>query len=85
MGDLGRFWGFGDGHISQEENPERVYGKWQGPEKRKSYQITLKTTDGMATVVAKKAIIVKRQDCIARNKHFCKYANGIVRDTNTGL
>jgi len=35
--------------------------------------------------VAKKAIVVKRQDCVARDGRYCKYANGIVKDTNTGL
>jgi uncharacterized caspase-like protein len=78
-------WDFGDGHTSFEENPERAYGKWQGAEKQRSYQIILKATDGKTTVLAKKIITVKRQDCIARDGRFCKYANSIVKDTNTGL
>ena len=78
-------WDFGDGHTSKEENSEHEYAKWQGSEKQRSYQVTLKVTDGKTAVNAKKTIIVKRQDCIARDGSFCKYANGIVKDTNTGL
>ena len=78
-------WDFGDGHVSHEENPEHEYEKWQGAEKQRSYEITLKASDGKTAVNAKKTIIVKRQDCIARDGSFCKYANDIVKDTSTGL
>lgn len=47
--------------------------------------VKLKATDGLTTVTAKKEISVKRQDIVARDGRFYKYANGIVKDTETGL
>ena len=78
-------WDFGDGTTGAGGTPVHTYDKWGGPQKEQHYIVTLKATDGHTTVVAKKAIVVKRQDCVARDGRFCKYSNGIVKDTRTGL
>ena len=78
-------WDFGDGTTGTGGTPVHTYDKWGGPQKERRYVVTLKATDGHTTVVAKKAIVVKRQDCVARDGRYCKYANGIVKDTSWGL
>ena len=78
-------WDFGDGASSREDNPRHAYAKWGGSQKERQYVVTLKATDGHTTVMTKKTLTVKKQDCIARDGSFCKYANGIVLDTKTGL
>ena len=78
-------WNFGDGISVREDNPRHSYRKWDGPQKEQQYVVTLKATDGHTTVTTQKNLIVKRQDCIARDGPFCAFPNGIVKDTNTGL
>jgi len=78
-------WDFGDGTTGTGRTPVHTYDKWGGSNKERQYVVTLKATDGHTTVVAKKAIVVKRQDCVARDGRYCKYANGIVKDRSTGL
>ena len=78
-------WDFGDGSTSREKNPEHQYAKWQGSEKQKTYKVILKTTDGNSTAVARKTIVINRQDCVARDGKYCQYSTGVVKDTSTGL
>ena len=77
-------WDFGDGTTGTGGTPVHTYDKWGSPQKERHYVVSLKATDEHTTVVAKKAIVVKRQDC-SRDGRYCKYANGIVKDTRTGL
>ena len=46
--------------------------------------VKLKATDGHSTVTAKKTITVRKLERI-RDGHFIGFANGVVRDTKTGL
>jgi len=78
-------WDFGDGSTSREKNPEHQYAKWQGSEKQKTYKVILKTTDGNYTAVARKTIVIKRQDWVARDGKYCQYSTGVVKDISTGL
>jgi len=65
-------WDFGDGTTGTGGTPVHTYDKWGGSSKERQYVVTLKATDGHTTVVAKKAIVVKRQDCVARDGRYCK-------------
>ena len=78
-------WDFGDGTTGTGRTPVHTYDKWGSPQKERHYVVSLKATDGHTTVVSKKAVVVKRQDCVARDGPYCSYANGIVKDTRTGL
>ena len=78
-------WDFGDGDRSGEETPVHAFAKWDATDKSRRYTITLKATDGHSTVTTQKTITIKRQDCAERDGRYCKNANGVVYDTQTGL
>jgi len=78
-------WDFGDGTSVRENSPQHSYAKWDGPQKEQQYVVTLKISDGHTTVTTQKNLIVKRQDCVARDGPFCSLSSGIVKDTKTGL
>ena len=78
-------WDFGDGDRSGEESPVHAFAKWGAADKSRRYTISLEATDGHSTVTTQKTITVKRQDCVERDGRYCKYVNGLVYDTQTGL
>ena len=78
-------WDFGDGKDSGETSPVHSFEKWSGGERSRSYTVSLTVTDGHSRVTTKKAMTVQKQECAQRDRHYCKYANGIVFDSITGL